>query len=208
MQILLAVLVAVLLLAGCGTTGKNVESDLAIYDNENCLILILPAIETSSGDAANTSANRTDTVLKDLIKLPDKLAAAASALEAAGGTVAAGKILDEVAVLDPVESETTTPVVETISLRPIDNRSFEWLPETGAAYGKNVLFVFDNDCGQLLVPDCSVSHTPSGNVSDHNQIVFFCGTDFAPGSAEYNNGRASIFTAPGCVASKVTITRE
>ena len=97
---------------------------------------------------------------------------------------------------------------QTISLRPIDNRSFEWLAKTGAAYGKNVLFTFDNDCGQLLVPDCSVSHTPSGNVSDHNQIVFFCGTDFAPGSAEYNNGRASIFTAPGCVASKVTIIRE
>ena len=137
------------------------------------------------------------------LTIPLTSASPAGIIKGATGAV----ILDE--VIDAVKPEVVVETEgEVVKLRPVDNRSFEWLAETGAAYGKNVLFTFDNDCGQLLVPDCSVSHTPSGNVSDHNQIVFFCGTDFAPGSAEYNNGRASIFTAPGCVASKVTITRE
>ena len=108
--------------------------------------------------------------------------------------------------------------VEIIKLRPIDNngkvvdpavatRSFEWLTETGAKNGKNILFTFDNNCGQLLVPDGTNSHTPSGTVSDHNQIVYFCGTDFPEGAPENNQRRASIFTAPGCVSKTVTITR-
>ena len=113
----------------------------------------------------------------------------------------------------PVESANTeaaivvTGEVEVVKLRPVDNRSFEWLPLTGADYGENVLFTFDNNCGSILVPDCSSSHTPNGNINDHNQIVFFCGTDFVAGSAENNGGRASIFTAPGCVSKTVTITR-
>ena len=111
----------------------------------------------------------------------------------------------------PDAVESVAPVyssVEVVKLRPIDNKSFEWLPETGKAYGKNILFTFDNDCGSLLVPDGSVSHTPNGNINDHNQIVYFCGTDFPVGAAENNQGRASIFTAPGCVATQVSIQRQ
>ena len=192
-----------LILAGCGTTGKSIQTELVIRDNTNCTINLYPMLETSSGDNATTSANKTDTLLKDLIKLPDQISAATNALEGAISGAAASGILAEV-----VGSETTTPVVETISLRPIDNRSFEWLPETGAAYGKNILFTFDNNCGELLVPDGAVSHGANGNPADHAQSFYFCGTDFAAGTPEYNNGRASIFTRPGCVASQVTITRE
>ena len=196
-------LVAALFLAGCGTTGKSIQTELVIRDNSNCTINLYPMLETSSGDNATTSANKTDTLLKDLIKLPDQISAATNALEGAISGAAASGILAEV-----VGSETTTPVIGTISLRPIDNRSFEWLPETGAAYGKNVLFVFDNDCGELLVPDGAVSYGANGNPADFAQTYYFCGTDFAAGTPEYNNGRASIFTRPGCVSTKVTITRQ
>ena len=196
-------LLAALVLAGCGTTGKSIQTELVIRDNTNCTINLYPMLETSSGDNATTSANKTDTLLKDLIKLPDQISAATNALEGAISGAAASGILAEV-----VGSETTTPVIETISLRPIDNRSFEWLPETGAAYGKNVLFVFDNDCGELLVPDGAVSYGANGNPADFAQTYYFCGTDFAAGTPEYNNGRASIFTRPGCVSTKVTITRQ
>ena len=196
-------LFAVTLLAGCGTTGKSIQTELVIRDNSNCTINLYPMLETSSGDNATTSANKTDTLLKDLIKLPDQISAATNALEGAISGAAASGILAEV-----VGSETTTPVIETISLRPIDNRSFEWLPETGAAYGKNVLFVFDNDCGELLVPDGAVSYGANGNPADFAQTYYFCGTDFAAGEDEYNQGRASIFTRPGCVSKTVTITRK
>ena len=107
-----------------------------------------------------------------------------------------------------ITNETVGAPVTAVKLRPIDNRSFEWLPETGAAYGKNVLFVFDNDCGELLVPDGAVSYGANGNPADFAQTYYFCGTDFAAGEDEYNAGRASIFTRPGCVSTKVTITRQ
>ena len=94
---------------------------------------------------------------------------------------------------------------EVIELRVFENKSFNWLPETGAYYGKDIRFVFDNDCGELLVPDGSVTHGADGSPNNHQQAFYFCGTDFPEGSGENNGNRASVFTAPGCVAETVTI---
>lgn len=99
---------------------------------------------------------------------------------------------------------------DILSLRVYENKSFEWLPHTGAYYGGPVRFTFDNNCGTFTVPDAKVTTGEDGNPRNHNQKFYFCGTDFTPKPGEkpkpeYNNGLASVFTAPGCVASTVTI---
>ena len=196
-------LLAALVLAGCGTTGKQIQTELVFRDNTNCVFHLYPAVSTESGDNVNTSSNKTD--LKDLVKIPF----VESPLDVAADGVEANIVADVASKLGSVVTESTTPVVEideVVTMQPYESKSFAWLKETG--YGKNVTFTFDNGCGSITVPDGAVSHTPNGNLSDYNQIVYFCGTDFPEGSAENNQGRASIFTAPGCVASKVTITRE
>ena len=94
---------------------------------------------------------------------------------------------------------------ETFSMTAYQDRSYTWLPKTGAAYGGPVKFVFSGGCGELIVPDAAQSHGTDGNVNNHAQALYFCGTDFPPGAAEYNDGRASVFTPPGCQSSTVTI---
>lgn len=114
----------------------------------------------------------------------------------------------------PAHAETSGPVttaseyntVEVYSLRAISGNSkrFTWLNETGAKYGSNIKFDF-GECGELIVPNGAVSHGEDGNQKNYNQAFYFCGTDFRKGSSEYLDGRASVFTPPGCKVSKVTM---
>lgn len=96
---------------------------------------------------------------------------------------------------------------ETYSLRSIpgNDKNFTWLNETGANYGGQIKFEYSDGCGELIVPDAKVSHGADGNTTNHNQAFYFCGTDFPAGTKEYNAGRASVFTPPGCRASSVTL---
>ncbi len=98
----------------------------------------------------------------------------------------------------------TTEVYTLRSFAGNDKR-FTWLNQTGASYGGQVKFVFSNGCGELIVPNAAVTHGADGNTSNHNQAFYFCGTDFRPGTPEYNNGVASVFAPPGCPAATVTI---
>ncbi len=86
-----------------------------------------------------------------------------------------------------------------------NNKRFVWLDKTGSAYGGKVVFDFGS-CGSLTVPDAAKSHGADGNASNHNQAFYFCGTDFKPGQAEWNQNRASVFAPPGCASSTVTMT--
>ncbi len=107
---------------------------------------------------------------------------------------------------DQVNGSGEYNTVEVYSLVPApgNNKKFSWLNKTGAAYGGQVKFVFEG-CGELIVPNAAVSHGADGNARNYNQSVYFCGTDFAPGTKEYNRGLASVFAPPGCTASTVTM---
>lgn len=96
---------------------------------------------------------------------------------------------------------------EVYSLRSFagNNKRFAWLNQTGSAYGGQVKFEFSNGCGELIVPNASVTHGADGNSGNHDQAFYFCGTDFHPGEAEYNGGRASVFAPPNCPAATVTM---
>ncbi len=97
---------------------------------------------------------------------------------------------------------------ETFSMKFADKRGgkqYSWLAQTGAHDGGPVKFVFGNGCGELHVPDAKVTHGADGNTSNHNQMFYFCGTDFKPGVPEYNAGKASVFAGPGCRAGHGTI---
>jgi len=95
-----------------------------------------------------------------------------------------------------------------LNLRAYKNKSFEWIPldVTHALKGKKVEFDFSNNCGMFTVPDGTVTHGKDGNSRNHNQMFYFCGTDFPAEASENNGEMASVFTAPGCVASSVVIT--
>lgn len=96
---------------------------------------------------------------------------------------------------------------ETYSLRSLagNNKRYTWLNQTGAAYGGEVKFEFSGGCGELVVPNAAVSHGADGSTKNHNQAFYFCGTDFAPGTREYNGGKASVFAPPNCNATSVTL---
>ncbi len=128
-----------------------------------------------------------------------------------------GAIVQEAApvVAEPVaETPAPTPTAageyntsEVHSLRNFagNNKQFAWLPKTGANYGGPVKFVFGGGCGELHVPNAAVTHGADGNRSNHNQAFYFCGTDFAAGTRENNQGRASVFAPPNCNAGSVTM---
>lgn len=84
-------------------------------------------------------------------------------------------------------------------------KQFTWLANTGRHYGGPVKFVFGGGCGELHVPNATVTHGADGNPSNYNQAFYFCGTDFHPGAAEYNAGKASVFAPPGCNAGHGTL---
>lgn len=95
---------------------------------------------------------------------------------------------------------------EVYSLRPFSGykNGYTWLNQTGSAYGGEIKFVYNDGSGELIVPNAAVSHGADGNTKNHNQAFYFCGTDF-PGTKEYNNGKASVFSPPGSRATSVTL---
>lgn len=94
--------------------------------------------------------------------------------------------------------------VYTLKSLPGNNKRFTWLNQTGSNYGGAVKFDFGTG-ETLTVPNAAVSHGADGNKKNYNQAYYFCGTDFKPGEAEYNGGRASVFTPPGSNATSVTV---
>jgi len=111
-----------------------------------------------------------------------------------------------------VEPETQTSsgdynTTETYTLSSFagNNKRFTWLNATGATYGGPVKFVFSNGCGELNVPNASVTYGADGTTSNHDQAFYFCGTDFPAGSKENNANRASVFAPPNCPAATVTM---
>jgi len=117
-------------------------------------------------------------------------------------TDVAGELPEVEIPADDVES------VHIVNMMAFQTKSFQWLSIaiTNAMKGRRVRFRFDRGCKEFEVPNGSVTHGEDGNSSNYNQRFYFCGTDFKEGDAEYNNGRASVFTAPGCVAAQVEIT--
>lgn len=110
----------------------------------------------------------------------------------------------EAAPTTPSDEYNTSEVYTLRSIEGNDKR-FAWLNQTGSYYGGPIKFVFSDNCGELHVPDASVSHGADGNTSNYNQAFYFCGTDFPASAKENNNNLASVFTPPGCPAATVTI---
>jgi hypothetical protein len=122
-------------------------------------------------------------------------------LPAHAATSGATATNDEIATTD----EYNTTEVHNLRNFAGNDKQFTWLPQTGASYGGPVKFVFGGDCGELHVPDAKLTHGSDGNSSNHNQAFYFCGTDFAPGTRENNENKASVFAPPGCNADTVTM---
>ena len=216
--------VAALVLAGCGTTGKSIQTELVIRDNVNCTINLYPMLETSSGDNATTSANKTDTLLKDLIKLPDQISAATNALEGAISGAAASGILAE--VVDAVEPVNPSPVVndsgnlgeglviETITMKIPDGqptRRFGWFLENGDSYGDGFTISLGS-CGSLRVDDPGLDVYSIDPNLGNGQMLYFSGNSFSPGTPECSQTgqkcRAAVWTQPGCITDVATVIRQ
>lgn len=105
---------------------------------------------------------------------------------------------------DPPAGEYNSQEVYTLRNAPGNNKRFTWLNHTGSYYGGKIKFVFGS-CGDLVVPDAAVSYGADGTTGNKNQAFYFCGTDYKPGDAEYNNKLASVFGPPGCKAATVTL---
>ena len=199
-------LFAVTLLAGCGTTGKSIQTELVIRDNSNCTINLYPMLETSSGDNATTSANKTDTLLKDLIKLPDQISAATNALEGAISGAAASGILAE--VVDAVEPVDPGELLEEVPLKLYESgdKIWSWTGKKCEEYGGPIV-VNIPECGSFTVEDPCGLYTPSGNPNDFSSWVWFPGLA-SKQKVTHPLGYASVFSKPGCVKPvTATITR-
>jgi len=113
--------------------------------------------------------------------------------------------VEETAAAPSAAGEYNTTETYTLRSIPGNNKRFAWLNQTGAKYGGQIKFAYSDGSPDLIVPDASVSHGADGNVRNHDQAFYFCGTDFPSSAKEYNAGRASVFTAPGSSANSVTL---
>ena len=203
-------LIPLLLLVGCGPlkiTFVDVWQE-TYYDDVVASKGHIPTVYQSMSINGVDWTSDTDQTKKDITNIPVAWGAGQSNVDSETENAVADQDNSLNDSLNESNSDVSNPTpvvennpyltVETVELRTYEDKSFNWLPNTGAYYGKNVHFVFDNNCGELVVPDAAVSHSDNG-------IVYFCGTDFEPGTSENNGGRASIFTAPGCVAERVTV---
>ena len=82
--------------------------------------------------------------------------------------------------------------------KPNHNRAFTWLPRTGADYGGQIKFTFNNGAPPIVVPDATDNYG-----RDNGAPAYFCGTKNR--KEESNGNRASIFGATGFKATEVTI---
>jgi len=221
-------MMALSLLWGCADsslTGLEKETDVSVtvkviqYEGNTGDVYIAPTGELSSmmGDTDQESAAVAEITsrFKIPVALPGGQANVGSSTEdaTASATIEAPDV-EVPAALETPPAAPETPTIETdvsftIDLKDTDDKtkSFQWIPVdiTAALKGKEVKFVFSDDCGELIVPDGSVTFGEDGNPSNHDQRFYFCGTDFEVGTAENNNFMASIFTAPGCIAKTVDI---
>ena len=110
----------------------------------------------------------------------------------------------EIEATEETAVEYNTTETYTLMHTSVNNKPLAWLSKTGAAYGGQIKFVFSGG-SEMVVPNASVTHGADGTTSNHNQIYYFCGTDFAPGAPEYNGKLASIFGAPGSSDTSVTL---
>jgi len=85
------------------------------------------------------------------------------------------------------------------NLRFEHNKSFTWLPRTGAYYGGKVKFVWPELDFEFVVPDARDNYSPKG----HGHETYFCGTKNSP--EESNGNRASIFGPAGRGATYLEI---
>ncbi len=94
-------------------------------------------------------------------------------------------------------------------MRPISDKSFTWLE--GIGYKDTVgslKFDFNNGCGSFVVPDATHQWGEDGTLS-HNQRWYFAGRPSEQKEFSFPGSPAgSVFTAPGCVATQVVVTKE
>jgi hypothetical protein len=172
-----------LTLAQQGATAARQAAGAVMTDVISKLKNDLSKVNTDNPSTTNSTTNQTPTT--EVVK-PD--------------------MVEPQPIEQPSESASAFNTSETHSIATFEgnNKPFTWLPQTGAYYGGPVLFSFPT-CGELYVPDASLTHGKDGNSKNYNQAFYFCGTDFPVGTSENNNSRASIFAPPGCKDRTVTL---
>lgn len=214
------VLLMCIMLAGCGTKGKEVKTALEIHDNENCVISIYPDISTESGDSKTDSANKA--TFEDLVRLPPVEDIMETAIKKGVDTSLLEGIL-------PKPDEPTTPVVEpdqpVIEPDPITDiingtgkntriglqagkegtggKSYNWLPKNGAKYTSPLIVSFPQCNASMVIKDPSNAYGTDGNTNNHNQMFYFGGSPEKQRDTNMSceGGCASIFAPPGCPAT-------
>ena len=227
-------LLPILLLVGCGTTGKDVRTDLVIKDNNGCVINIYPTVSTDSGDSVADSAN--DTNFKDLVKLPPVEEIMDAAINKGVNTELLKDLIPKVGgdtVVEPKEPVVEEPTTgeTTIEPDPIGDiiegvgkntriglqagrtetmgKAFNWLPKTGSSYSSPLIVAFPQCNAQMVIKDPSNAYGADGNSGNTNQMYYFSGNpekqrDINPGCP---GGCASIFAPPGCPATYAIINQ-
>lgn len=185
-------IIALLLLVGCGTKGKEIKVELNAANNSG-IINVYPTTETKSGDNQTTSANKTD--LKDLVKVPltgDSLDTAADILE----NEITSRVIDNLGKATPitkpkvpvVEAEeekvkTTWKYTKVYEMQEISHdRPFFRFGIPGEEFGPSILITDDNG-NTFFVSDTSK------NTGDKEQQYFFNGK----GEVATFDGNASMF---------------
>jgi len=193
------------LLTGCGTTGKRTDVDVDINYNITAAgdVIIKPAVDQQSttGDIKDLATDNRPNTPVDL-----QLTKPADVLQQAVSEKVNETILDQADKIKPPAVGEPAPVpdpildkkiIESVNMVPYEDKSGGWMGMPGKEYKGPLHIVFNNGCGVLDVPDPA-----KGVFVTREQKVFF---PFAPDNPTNMGGRALIHTAKGCVATEAIV---
>ena len=153
----------VVLLAGCGTTGKRTDVDVDIEYNiwATGNVIIKPAVDQQSttGDIEDLATDNKPNVPVDL-----QLTKPADVLQSAIIETVDGAILEQAGKIKPPDVVEPAPVpipdpildknkIESVRMVPYEDKSGGWMRKPGKDYKGPLRIVFYNGCGVLDVPD-------------------------------------------------------
>jgi uncharacterized protein YceK len=197
-------LVFIICLGGCGTTGKRTDVDVDINYNITAAgnVIIKPALDQQSttGNIEDLATDNRPNVPVDL-----RLTKPADVLQQAIVDTVDEAIFDQaVKIAPPVviepgpvpDSDLDKKIIESLKMIPYEDKSGGWMSRPGKDYSP-LIIVFNNGCGALDVPDPAV-----GVFITRDQAVFF---PHDPQKPNNMHGAALIHTRKGCVSTEATV---
>ena len=204
----LLVILVMLFLGGCAKPDSEItkayEIDMETTTGSNVVILVLDADVDSTTAVKQDAKAEPKTQIDAALTLPGKITEAAGAAKTLLDVVKVPKGVPAEALnvvrpsKEAPDGEYDKSVTYSMDWNEHHNRSFTWLPQTGAYYGGPIRLTFDNGCQSIDVPNAQDNYGRTDGIP-----AYFCGTKNRP--EESNGNRASVFSNTGCRAGSVTV---